>query len=350
MLQYYLDKFGPPRNVVLLRGCHSYETGHDREFLSIVPLEWGYWDRLGVAPEWTDYQELKLFLSKYGVLYSRSDILAYRLTHTLDLLSQPYTKREPIPYYYAGNALASDLENFRRGKTASTYTPFVPSGDSANAVAAMSEQARELGFQLYFVVGPEWDEAYQDPDRQAKVSGMVEWLGQYADPQNVHVVLSTPMIFRADQMQNINHLRPGAEIQYTEAVVAEIVALQTSMVSSQAMPLQLSSAVLDKSRYAVGEQPSVALSLTLDNSTIDTTVLVEGEVSCLVRWAGMSDSKWVCRAPATAFSSPPVLRRRSSWRSACVTCPWPGAMTWWCSSGRTWAGSLMKRASKCRRW
>lgn len=301
MLQYYLDKFGPPHNVILLRGCHSYEREHDLEFMSIVPLEWGYWDQLGTAPVWKDSEELKMFVSKYGVLNSESDILSDRLTHPLDLLAQPYLKREPVPYYSMGTTVASELEDFRRGKTASTYTPFVPSLDTTNAIVAMSDQARSLGFQLFVAIGPEWDEAYQDPDRQAKVSGMVEWLAQFTDSQYVHVLLSAPMVFRGDQMQNINHLRPGAEVQYTEAVVAEIVAVQNALASGEARPLQMSSVVLDKSQYAVGDQPTVTLSLTVGDG-IDPTASVEGEISCLIRWAGMSDSKWVDRAPSTAFA------------------------------------------------
>ena len=300
MLQYYLDKFGPPRNVILLRNCHGYEYEHDVEFMSVVPLEWGYWDRLGTAPVWKDSEELKLFASKYGVLNSSSDILSYRLIHPLDLLAQPYSTIEPVPFYSRGSTLGSELDDFRRGNTVSTYSPFQPSADSLNAMTAMSDQARSLGFQLYIAIGPEWDEAYNDPDRQAKVSGMEEWLAQFTDSQYVHLVLTTPMVFRADQMQNINHLRPGAEKQYTEAMLGDIVAIQNPMAAIQAKPVELTSAVLDKSQYAVGEQPTVTLSLT-GGTGIDTTASAEGDVSCLIRWAGKSDAKWVIRAPATSF-------------------------------------------------
>lgn len=302
MLQYYLDKFGAPRNVILLRNCHGYEYTHSVEFMSAVPLQWGYWDRLGVAPAWGTREQLELMLSKYNVLYSASDILSDRLRHPLDLLAQPYKKRDVAPYYSQGSVAESELDMFRRGNTATTYSPFHPSADGENAVSAMSEQAGSLGFQLYFVVGPEWDEAYQDPDRQAKVSAMVEWMDQFTDPQYVHILLRSPLVYRADQMQNINHLRPGAERQYSEAVVGEMVAVQNGLTGTGAVPLRLSSTVLDKSGYVVEEQPRITLSLTADNASIDAGASVAGEVSCLVRWAGMSDSKWVCRAPAVAFS------------------------------------------------
>jgi hypothetical protein len=304
MLNYYIERFGPPRNVIVMRSCNSYEKEHNLEFMSVVPLEWGYWDRLGVAPVWKDDEELSLFISKYGVMYSMSDILAYRLTHPLDLLSQPYTKKTPDPYYFMGITTASEFANFTREKQPSFYGPFNPSSDTENAVTAMSEEAKALGFQLYFVLAPEWDEAYQDPDRQAKVSGMVEWLGKFVDSQYVHVCPNTPMSFPEDQMQSPNHLRPGPERRFTEAVVDEIVTVQNGITLGEAMSLRLSSTILDKDRYAVGDQPSVTLTLTA-GAGADMTALVEGSVSCLVRWGGKSDGYWVYRAPATAFTATP---------------------------------------------
>lgn len=301
MLQYYIDKFGPPRNVIVSRSCNSYEREHNLEFMSVVPLEWAYWDRLGVAPAWTSGEQAALFMSMYGVLTSRSDILAYRLTHPLDLLSQPYARNTPAPYYFMGITTASEFGNFTREKQPSFFGPFNPSSDSENALTAMSEQARELGFQLYFVLAPEWDGAYQDPDRQAKVDGMVEWLDQFTDAQYVHVCPSTPMTFQEDQMQSPNHLRPGPERRYTEMVVAEVVAIQSRLTSGGAVPLHVSSVDLDKDRYAVGDQPSVTLTLTSDAAT-GTDASAMGSVSCLVRWGGKTDGYWVYRAPATAFS------------------------------------------------
>lgn len=303
MLQYYIDRFGPPHNVIVLRSCSSYEGQHRLEFLSLVPLEWGYWDRLGPAPDWHKDELRRLFLSKYAVLDSRSDVLSDRLTHPLDLFSQPHQKVEPDPGYSNGvpSDIASTLQNFTRKNLPSFYTPFVPSVDSANAVEVMSDRARSLGFQLYIAIGPEWDEAYQDPDRQGKVAGMEEWLYQFTDSEYVHLVLTTPMLFRADQLHNPNHLRPGSEKQYTEAMVQDIVTIQNSLVGTEARPVEVTSAVPDKSQYALEERPSVTLTLAAGEN-VDVSTPLEGDVSCLLRPAGKSDMIWLYRAPASPFS------------------------------------------------
>jgi len=299
MLEYYVQKFGPPRNVILLRSCYSYQYSRILEFMAVVPLEWGYWDRLGTVPDWKAGELQKLFISKYAVLDSDSDVLTYRLMHPLDLFAQPYTKITPLSYYSKGTMIASTMKNYNREKWPWEFSPFRPSSDSMNALTDMSNLARSLGFQFYIAIGPEWDEAYQDPGRQAKVSGMEKWLTQFTDSQYVHLVLTTPMTFREDQMQNVDHLRPGAERQYTEAALGEIVSIQNIMSAVQAKPVGLASVVLDKREYTIGEQPTVTLSLTTGTS-IDTTASVEGDVSCLIRPSGKSDSEWVYRAPATA--------------------------------------------------
>jgi len=305
MLQYYVDKFGPPRNVILLRNCSAYEEQHNLEYMSVVPLKWGYWDRLGVAPNWKAGEEAKLFVSKYCVLYSRSDILSARLTHPLKLFAQPrskYRNPETDRTYSRGVpvTIASELDQISRETTPSLYSKFSPCSDSTNALKAMTGLANRLGFQFYIAIGSEWDKLYQDPGRQAKVSAMQQWLAQFTDPQYVHLLPSI-QTFRAEQMQHPNHLRPNWERLYTETILADIVAIQNRLAATQSKPIQLTSAVLDKSNYNPGEQPTVTLSLTT-SASLGTSAMIKGDVSCLVRSAGNTDGQWTARSSAVDYT------------------------------------------------
>jgi len=300
MLQYYIDKFGPPRNVVLLRDYAAYELGHSLEFMSIVPLEWGYWDRLGPAPVWKSGEKRRLYISKNIPLYSESDILSYRLKHPNELFTQQAVALRPDRNYSYGTIAPSEFGDWLDTGSAGVYGPFSPSADSVNALRDMSDQARRLGFQLYIAVGPEWDKVSKDPDRQAKVNAAWEWLAQFTDPEYVHLVLES-MVFQEDQMQSPTHLRLGAARQYTEAVLSDMVATQNRMAATQAKSIRVTSAVLDKKEYAPGENPSITLVLTTDESA-DATAMIGGSVSALLRPSGMSDEQWVARAQATAFT------------------------------------------------
>jgi len=302
MLQYHVNNFGPPRNVILLRSCVSYELTHNLEYMSIVPLPWGYWDQLGPAPVWRagEQRELQLaMLSQNFPLYSESDVLSYRLTHPMQLFSQPAISLLPYPVYSRGTMVPAELEGLLENPV--WTSPFTPSSDSINALRAMSDLATKFGFQLYIAVGPEWDRAYEDPARQSKVSSMEKWLAQFTNPEYVHLVLENPLIFHEDQMQDANHLRPGAAQQYTEAVVEEIVAIQNRVTLTQSRSIQMTSAILDKSTYAPGEKPAVTLLLTT-NESADSTATVSGTVSGLVRPSGKTDGEWIVRAQATAFT------------------------------------------------
>jgi hypothetical protein len=303
MLQYYIDKFGAPRNVILLRDCMAYESGHSLELMSIVPLKWGYWDRLGPAPLWESGEERRLYISKNFPLYSESDILSYRLEHPDQLFSQPAVTAKPYRNYSFGTIAPSDFDDILSTRPWGLYGPsFSPSADSENALRAMSDQARRLGFQLYIPAQPEWDKLYEDPDRQARVNAKREWLAQFADPEYVHLVSSEPMVFQEEQMQSPTHLRLGAARQYTEAVLSDIVATQNRMAATQAKSIRVTSAVLDKSSYTPGEKPAVTLLLTTDECA-DPMATASGTVSGLVRLSGKSDGEWVARAQATAFTA-----------------------------------------------
>lgn len=304
MLQYYVNKFGPPRNVILLRSCGGYEVMHNLELMSIVPLPWGYWDQLGPAPVWETGEERDLRLKKLAgefPLYSESDVLSYRLTHPMRLFSQPANYEMPYRNYSRSTMAPAEFGGLLDERPSWLFGPFSPSSDSINALRAMSDLATKFGFQLYIVVGPEWDEAYEDPARQSKVSSMEEWLAQFTNPEYVHLVLENPMVFHEEQMENPNHLLLGAARQYTEAAVAEMVAIQNRLTVAQARPIQMTSAILDKSTYASGEKPALTLLLTA-NESADPTATVSGTVSGLVRASGKSDGEWTARAQAAVFT------------------------------------------------
>ena len=67
LLSAYVQKFGPPDNVIVARASHGYHVKHTVELLSAPPLRWGYWDKLGPAPPWEVGEKRALFIIKYLV-------------------------------------------------------------------------------------------------------------------------------------------------------------------------------------------------------------------------------------------------------------------------------------------
>ena len=293
MLEKYIQRWGTPRNVLLICTNNTYEYPHNTEYMAVVPLGWGYWDN--IAPNWGKGELVDLFIKKYIVIYSNSDILANRLLSPLTVFKQPYTKAVPSLTYSLGyNTGASDMDSALKSRPAWAYGPFKPSLDSTIALKFMSNLAEKRGFNFYIIAGPECDEIFADPARKARLSSWYNYVAQFAELKNVYVIPNTPVLFKKELMQNPNHLRPEAERVYTEKFIDAIASLQNS--TSNDNQLKLVSTKYDKSTYKIGEIPSLTVSIA-DGGQNE----IHGAVSCSIFKSGSTESEWSSRASAVNY-------------------------------------------------
>jgi hypothetical protein len=295
LVSAYIQEFGPPDNVVVSRASHGYHVEHTVELLAAPPLPWGYWDSLGLAPAWEGGESFELFATKYLVLYSYADVLGERLLRFWDLFDTTRRPAVPTNTYTRGSKYEDEIMDITDRKTIDAL-PFEPSLDATNAVRFMSDMAREKEFQLYFVFQPEWDEAIDAGLRQPILDAQVEYLSQFTDPTFVHIIWNESLTFTREQMQSYAHLRPGADHIKTESDISRIVTIQNQLTAGTARPLELDAVNLSKESYAIGDNPTVELTLYNPGS-----VSVNGSVCGLVKPSGTADGYWVSRAPAANF-------------------------------------------------
>jgi hypothetical protein len=295
LLSAYVQKFGPPDNVVVCRLSQGYNTTHTIELLAAPSLPWGYWDKLGLAPAWEAGEIRELFITKYVVLYSYADVLRERLAKFRDFFNITRCPTVPTNTYTQGSEAKKVVLNLTDGKTID-LKPFMACPDATNAVRFMSDMAREKQFQLYFVFQPEWDEAINAGLRQPIVDAQIEYLSQFTDPNFVHIIWNESLTFTQEQMQNHAHLRPGADHIKTESDISRIISIQNQLTAGTAQPIELDSVNLTEQSYSIGDKPVVEL--TIHNLG---SAGVNGSVSCLAKPCGVTDGYWVSRAPAAAF-------------------------------------------------
>jgi hypothetical protein len=300
MLSAYISKYGVPKNVVVSRTSVGFGTIHSIEFMANPLLPWAYWDDYGVAPKWKNGEIWKLFLTKYGVVYTDADILRGRLLKVWHLFDYNIDPIVPSHIYYSANNMPKVDMNINTDTPAFYFDKFIYSRDSTNAIKYITDLARKYHFQLYFTLQPEWDEAFNAGLRIEHLTAEKEYLSQFTDETYVHVVDQIPKtLFKKEQMQNPNHLWHGFEKIYTEEIVNGITAIQNDLTAEQAKPLEITSISLDKDSYQVGDQPIVTINVT-DNETDEITNII-GSVSCLVKPRGSIDGNWVARTTAVAM-------------------------------------------------
>jgi hypothetical protein len=296
MLSEYVTKFGPPRNVVFLRTYPgSYNEPRNFEFMANVPRAWGYWDDLGLDPVWKPGDQPKLFVKTFGVLYSNSDIFR-------DLALFPWKKHPcyppvgPTRDYNMGYSQIQETMVLGDRKPDLYFEKFAPSDDNTRALRFISDLAISRHFQLYFLLQPEWDEVWSAGLRSETVNSTIEYLSQFIDPTYVHIVRTQPIAFPQDQMQNPNHLRPGADHVFTETNLDDIISIQNQLTLSQYVHLDLDSLVMDKKVYQTGDQPVISLTVSHDvGNEMSGSAL---SASCLVYSDGQEKGEWIARAPA----------------------------------------------------
>jgi hypothetical protein len=295
-LSLYVKKFGAPKNVIISRDApDGYNTMHSIEYMATPPLPWNYWNDLGVAPDLTKKELIRLAVAKYGVLYSYSDIFRARLLEGWNLFRYADAPVYPSNEYTRGDPREPDSMELN---TLGYYLNdlFIPSSDTTIALKYMSNLAREKHFQLYIVFQPELDEALNTGIRQYVLIPQVQYLSQFTDPTYVHIVRDETLAFPKARMKNANHLRPGADHILTEVDISRIVSIQNALSAKQAQPLRLDFLRLDKDNYQMGDIPVINLTIS-DLGALGIT----GGVSCLIKPSGEADGYWVSRAPASYF-------------------------------------------------
>jgi hypothetical protein len=312
ILSFYIQQHGVPENVIVLRSpSDGYPQEHRTDFLAAVPLEWGYWDRLGVAPEWQKYEKFKLWVNKYLRLYGDADVLSERIFLPWKL--PEYIKmipKTPGEVYFGGDINPQETMDLAKLLPESYFNWRKPVQDTAIALHFMCELARENHFQLYIVRGPEWQEAVNSGWREAAINYMGEYAGQYTDSEYVHFIPDQPLQFPKNEMQNINHLRPGAERVFTECVIENITSSQNRLTATLAVPIEIDSVKFDKAVYAAADIPNIELRLM--NSL---PAAFSGGVSAILRPIGGSDANWVARS-----QSVPLIMEGNSRQSVTLKC------------------------------
>ena len=297
MLKDYIERFGPPKNVILLRCPASFRVEHKIEYLSSAPLPWDYWDHYGLAPAWKGGEIPDLFVNKYFTLYSDSDILREKLIKPWEKSQNSLNIPQPSSSHNRGNDSATQIVmDISQQEPADYFSPFTVVPDADNALRFMCNLARSEHFQLYIVYQPEWDEAFNAGLRDDVLKAETEYLAGFIDPVYVHTVNDKAFVFSKDMLQSTEHLRPIAANIYTEAIINDIAAIQNQLTAQQALSLRLETATPQKITFNTGEEPVITIKASAGTSN------TSGEVSCLLKPAGASDGEWVIRA-----SSEPVI-------------------------------------------
>ncbi len=228
MLERYIERFGPPRGVVIV---HSYDMWRYPEvplsmLAHVPPARWQY---SSVQPNAAAgaRNQAKLWMRRNFPLVSQHRALsrALRVTRTavsygglsrggqlIDVQANP----ESVRSHYAEH-----VERLRDNLT------FRLAPENERALEQLAAIADAHDVPIFLASSPQYEGLAQLAEYRAYVARIASALTVFAERHpNLHVILPRPVSFPADQMQNVDHVVGDAARRYTRALAREIDATQ----------------------------------------------------------------------------------------------------------------------------
>jgi hypothetical protein len=233
MLEEYIDRFGPPRHVLIV---HVYDIWHrplDPVLFGQVPRPWGFWNEhtFGSALFEDEAVREEAFLERFVPLYSQTRAITSILRMSLMLQHNPF---KPGWHLEADGFLAATeshtdvvvngaLEHIQFV----TENIFTISPTNDMAMQEIGVIADNYGFEVYLVNSPVYQGLYNNPAYQNYLNGLQQKLSEF-DRDSAYVFhIPAVRTFPAELMQNPDHLiLPGAE-QYTHWLIEQIALLHS---------------------------------------------------------------------------------------------------------------------------
>ena len=225
MLSKYIKEHGAPKNVLIV---HVYDIWQ-REILwsvtSQTPLKWGYWNNLEPKIDISLQQQKDIFLNRYVPLYSQNTSLQ-KIIRDSDRLFQDRgyeltaTGFMPVP-----EANSWNVENDAQGHIRSTTERenYSLSATNQNSMDAIIKLAEEHNINVYLANSPLYAELYQNPNFRAYYDRVQNELEQISNTSpKVQRILTTPMTFTKEEMENVDHVITTAAESYTKQLAKEI--------------------------------------------------------------------------------------------------------------------------------
>ncbi len=228
MLDKYIQKFGPPQNVLIVHVSDIWYRSVDYWSLAKVPLKWGYWGQLEPKITFSVRDTYKLFLRRYVSLYTENKSVASLFKIFLDTSNQNTEFRLETDGFMVWNQpdpgrVKYDTEEQVKLIEGKKFDISRPNRQALEAIATL---AKEHGFNVYLVNSPIYEGLYENKDFRAYYSQMQETLSTYALKNERLYYIREPITFPKEQMQNTDHLIYSAAKVYTNKLATEIVLMQ----------------------------------------------------------------------------------------------------------------------------
>ena len=228
MLEEYIERFGPPKNVVVM---HTFDIWH-RIFnpvrLGQIPRPWKFWENHIFGIDLLTEKDFRndTFLEHYVPIYSQNKTIGTIIRSALAGKHNPFDAMWEIGDDGFVPALEPKPDIVLAGEQQQinfvSENNFQVSRLNDQALREMAGLADRYDFKLYLANSPVFEGLFANSDYQDYFQSVQSYLQEVANQSaNVHHI-SSVMTFPAEQMQNPDHLIVSGADEFTRWLVGEI--------------------------------------------------------------------------------------------------------------------------------
>jgi hypothetical protein len=228
MLEEYIEKFGPPRNVIIVHAYNVWPRTTAPVMIAKIPRPWGYWRKFSPVPKFSIRDYVHIFLSRYMPLYAENTTVIRVLhlgIHSPQNLLRDRFHLEPDGYMKLAQANPRNVELDSRQQIKSVENrknDFSLSDINQASLDQIVTLSERYHINVFITNGPIYEGLYENKDFQAYFSEIQRELDRFAEQSKYVHYLSTPLTFSSNQMENTDHVIHSAAEEYTEMLALEI--------------------------------------------------------------------------------------------------------------------------------
>jgi hypothetical protein len=238
MLDVYIDKFGPPKNILIVHSYDALFTEMSPLIFAKVPLPWGISSRYRFSPALiSTSQQVQIAVARHFPLYFENGSLkniifdGLKSPEALFVSNKGHLNLTPEGYMPVYQSRPDDVEEDKKGHIeAIKEHEFKVTNVNIVAIDHIISLADQYGINVYIVTGPLYEDFYQDRVFQERFAEIQAWWSKAAGRSDYVHYLTTVSTFPRDQMEEVDHTTHLAAEQYTKNVSSEILKLQENTV------------------------------------------------------------------------------------------------------------------------
>lgn len=228
MLEYYIQKFGPPENIVIVHVYDVWQRDFNPVLLGQIPLTWGFWKRFSATETlvWNRNIQRDIFLEHYAPIYSQNKTLGQIFQETFIDFRNPFQSRWRIDgdgytlaYVPMPDIVVADAKDHIKF---ASENKFHLADLNQRVMDQIKMLANEYGINVYILMGPQYKGLNADPNFQRYLKSVMDELSRYSLSSDRIQFISDIKTFSADQMQNTDHLIDSSAREYTNWLISQI--------------------------------------------------------------------------------------------------------------------------------